>query len=216
MANFPTIALTLLMIFIPFRIQATEFSDDFESTNVTTVATFTLSSNGISAVAEGGTAFQIGNGALYHSGVKSWMVEPAGTNERGTHDGSGTITFSVPMSRISFWVRSEFTEVTSTVTLLDVDGNIAENSSVTTVISEDWTQVNFTITDGAAALESVLLEVSGTGMAALDDLEGTSVDDVDTGSPPPTDTSSGGSSGGGGTFSLMLMLVLAVGSKLRR
>lgn len=149
-----------------------EFSDDFESTDVEMVATFDLSNNGITATVEGGTAFQIGNGLLYHSGVKSWMVEPAGDNIRGTHPGTGTITFGVPMSRISFWVRGDPGN-TSMVTILDIDGNMAENSLMTAVVSAEWTEVDFTMTGGSRALKSILIEASGVGMAALDDLSGT-------------------------------------------
>lgn len=200
--------LLLSWLIFSFSIQATEFSDDFETTNVTTVTTFTLSDNGISASFAGGTAFTIGNAALYHSGDVSWMVEPAGTNNRGTHSGSGTITFSVPMSRIAFWVRSEFTGVTATVSLLDVDGNFAENAPITIVSSTAWTQVNFTITNGAPALQSVLFEVSGTGMAAIDDLAGTSLETVGGGGTtnPPASNSSGG--GGGGSVPLAFIILL--------
>ncbi len=153
---------------------ALEFFDDFEGTNVSTVATFDLSDNGITATVAGGTAFTIGNGLLYHSGTKSWMVEPAGVNIRGTHTGTGTITFDVPMSQISFWVRGDPGNI-SMVTILDVDGNYAENSPITTVVSDAWTEVDWTITNGSPPLNSILLEVTGgVGMAALDDLSGTS------------------------------------------
>ncbi len=152
---------------------AGEFSDDFENTDVRMVASFDLSHNGITATVAGGTAFTIGNGLLYHSGVKSWMVEPAGVNVRGTHTGTGTITFGVPMSRISFWVRGDPGN-TSMVTILDVDGNMAENSSITAVVSTGWSEVDFTRTGGSSALKSILVEASGIGMAALDDLGGTS------------------------------------------
>ena len=152
---------------------ALEFFDNFESTNVVTVASFNLSHNGITATVAGGTAFTIGNLLLYHSGVKSWMVEPAGVNIRGTHTGTGTITFSVPMSRISFWVRGDPGN-TSMVTILDVDGNMAENSSITAVVNTGWTKVDFTRTVGSRALKSIKVEASGIGMAALDDLGGNS------------------------------------------
>jgi len=152
---------------------ALEFSDDFESTNVVTVASFDLTHNGITATVAGGTAFTIGNLLLYHSGLKSWMVEPAGVNIRGTHTGTGTITFSVPMSRISFWVRGDPGN-TSMVTILDVDGNMAENSSITAVVNTGWTKVDFTRTGGSRALKSIKVEASGIGMAALDDLGGNS------------------------------------------
>jgi hypothetical protein len=152
---------------------ALEFFDDFESTNVVTVASFNLSHNGITATVAGGTAFTIGNLLLYHSGDNSWMVEPAGVNIRGTHTGTGTITFSVPMSRISFWVRGDPGN-TSMVTILDVDGNMAENSSITPVVDTGWTKVDFTRTSGSLALKSIKVEASGIGMAALDDLGGNS------------------------------------------
>ena len=152
---------------------ALEFSDGFEDTNIVTVANFNLSHNGITATVAGGTAFTIGNGLLYHSGIKSWMVEPAGMNIRGTHTGTGTITFNVPMSQISFWVRGDPGNI-SMVTILDVDGNHAENSPITTVVSAAWTEVDWTITIGSPPLKSILLEVTGgVGMAALDDLGGT-------------------------------------------
>ncbi len=152
---------------------ALEFFDDFESTNVVTVASFNLSHNGITATVAGGTAFTIGNLLLYHSGDNSWMVEPAGVNIRGTHTGTGTITFSVPMSRISFWVRGDPGN-TSMVTILDVDGNMAENSSITAVVDTGWTKVDLTRTGGSRALKSIKIEASGIGMAALDDLGGNS------------------------------------------
>ena len=151
-----------------------EFFNNFEGTNVTKVATFDLSENGITATVAGGTVFTIGNGLLYHSGSKSWMVEPAGVNIRGTHTGTGTITFNVPMSQISFWVRSDPGNI-SMVTIIDVDGNHAENSPITTVVSAAWTEVDWTITIGSPPLKSILLEVTGgVGMAALDDLGGNS------------------------------------------
>ncbi len=191
---------------------ATEFSDDFETTNVTTVASFNLENNGITATLEGGTAFTIGNAILYNSGVNSWMVEPQGTNSRGTHTGSATIAFDVPMSRISFFVRSDTTLVVSTATLIDTDGNIAENSPVTNIVSTEWTEVNFTITTGAMPLQGLLIEVMGPGgMAALDDLGGSSVDDLgggDTTTPPPTpDPMPSSSGGGGGSVGILLLMM---------
>lgn len=97
------------------------------------------------------------------------MVEPAGVN---SSTGIGTITFSVPMSRICFWVRRDPGNI-SMVTILDVDGNHAENSPITTLVANDWTEVDWTITTGSPALKSILLEVTGgIGMAALDDLGG--------------------------------------------
>lgn len=162
---------------------AVDFSNNFEGLNVTTVRTFSLTSGDITATFSGGTAFTIGNGALYHSGSKSWMVEPAGTNSRGTHTGSGTISFDTSLSQISFWVRSESgpalgiyggeESVLATVTLLDIDGNVAQDSTTTTIVSQAWTQVDFTISEGARALQTIILEVSGEGMAALDDLSAT-------------------------------------------
>ena len=187
---------------------ATEFFDNFENVNVNPVATFELTHNGITATVAGGTAFQIGNGALYHSGVKSWMVEPVGFNIRGTHTGEGTITFSESMSRISFWVRSDFATVISTVTLLDVDGNQAEGSRKTTVLDTAWTEVNFTIIDGSPPLKSILFVVAGTGMAALDDLGGTSIEDTGGGNTE--------SSGGGGNISIYLLLTLSIVWAIRR
>lgn len=73
---------------------AADFTTNFESTNFNTVQDFTVTNNGLSASFSGGTSFTIGNGALYHSGTKSWMLDPAGTTNRGTSTGVGTITFS--------------------------------------------------------------------------------------------------------------------------
>ena len=194
---------------------AAEFADDFENVNVTTVANIDLTgnpvtSNGITATASGGTVFTIGNFALYQSGFKSWMVEPAGTNVRGTHTGSGTITFNVPMSRISFGVRKDPGITLATVTLLDVDGNIVENHPIITVISTAWTNIDFTITNGAAPLESILFEVFGSDpdMAAIDDLGGTSNEDTGGGNTE--------SSGGGGNISIYLLLTLGIVWAIRR
>lgn len=210
---------------------AADFSDDFESTNVTTVANFDLTgnpvtSNGITATASGGTAFTIGNSALYQSGNKSWMVEPAGTNTRGTHNGSGTITFNVPMSRISFGVRKDPGITLATVTLLDVDCNVAENSPITTAISTAWINIDFTITNGAAPLGSILFDVFGSNpdMAAIDDLGGTSIEDTGGGNTDPTacgntDPTGDGnteSSGGGGNISIYLLLTLGIVWAIRR
>jgi hypothetical protein len=60
------------------------------------------------------------------------------------------------------------------VTILDVDGNMAENSSITPVVDTGWTKVDFTRTSGSLALKSIKVEASGIGMAALDDLGGNS------------------------------------------
>ena len=199
---------------------ATEFSEDFQTTNVTTVASFNLEDNGITATLEGGTAFTIGNGMLYRSGTKSWMVEPQSTNSRGTHTGSATITFDVPMSRVSFFVRSDTTQVVSTATLIDTDGNIAENSPVTNIVSSGWTEVNFSIVTGVTPLQGVQIDVAGPGgMAALDDLGGSSVDDVGGGgttTPPPTPAPTPPSSGGGGGSVGILLLMMSLFRRKQR
>ena len=95
------------------------------------------------------------------------------------------------------------------VTIIDVDGNMAENSAVTAVVSNAWTEVDFTMTAGSPALKSILIDASGTGMAALDDLGGTSAEN-----PGGGDTSSSSSSGG--SISIYLMFIMAMIWFLRR
>ncbi|PCJ31053.1 MAG: hypothetical protein COA99_17520, partial [Moraxellaceae bacterium] len=163
-------------------------SDGFENTNVTTVASFDIVEDGITATFTGGTAFTIGDASLYHTGAKSWMIEPAGTNGRGTHPGTGTATFDTDIESISLWVIADSNQITVTVALLDGNDIAVENFTPFTTVSTTWQQVDFTLTTGSPAIRKVTVEVMGTGMLAIDDLI---ISTADSGG----DT--GGDSGGG-------------------
>ena len=189
-----------LLFFIPLSSPfAATFSHDFESVNINSVSDFRLENNGLSADFGGGTAFTIGNSALYRSGVSSWMIDPAGGSPRGTSSGTGTITLSTPAERITFYIRNASAQTVANATVLDVDGNVVNETSAN---STTWTEVDITVIEGEALLDSVVVTNSGsTGMIALDDFEFTTPASEET---PVEDeeeaTPTGGFSGGGGGF----------------
>ena len=162
----------------------TEFYNDFENNERSEVSTFTIADNGVKATLKGG-AIQNSRNKLTLSGKNSWIVESAGSNLSGIHSGSGTITFNVPMSHLSFWVRADSTKTTATVAIIDTSGNYVENNTKVQLSDENWTHINYSIADNAFALRSIHIEVKGTGTAALDNLYGTSKADVSITVAPP-------------------------------
>jgi len=179
---FETIRLMVLMTIMAILIYtlptiATEFFNDFEKENIPNVSTFTIANNGVKATLKGGSLSQLHRSLIYE-GKKSWVVESAGSNERGDHSGFGIITFNVPMSQLSFWVRSNSALAVATVTLLDIDGNQVENNARILVSNDEWMQIEYTTPNGSPALKSIHLNVTGVGVAAIDNLYGASEADI--------------------------------------
>ncbi|NRB39013.1 MAG: hypothetical protein HRU20_11195 [Pseudomonadales bacterium] len=229
--------LVLVLVFLLFSSSgiAATYSDGFENNNVTTVADFTVVDDGISLSFTGGTAFRIGNGSLYHSGLKSWMLEPASSNSRGTHPGMGMVMSDTDIGTVSFWIIADSSQMSAVVSLLDINGNAVENFSPFMGLSTSWQQVSFTITAGSFPIRKVSVAVMGTGMLAVDDIIATSVvsaDASDSGSADANDSdandsasdsngsdsayggssatndSAGSSSGGTVPVSLLIFLIL--------
>ncbi|MFP5305576.1 MAG: hypothetical protein ACLGI7_07095 [Gammaproteobacteria bacterium] len=183
-----------LLLWAPAALQAASFRTDFEGQDQRTVGTFTISDGGLSATFAGGTAFTIGNAALYRSGDVSWMIDPAGTSERGESSGEGLITLSADASRVAGYVRTENAQAVARLQGIDSGGGVAFE---TTANSGDWTGFDYSVPVGAAPIVELRYINDGGGMAALDDFAfdtpGTMEEE-----PPPYGSPGGGGGGGGG------------------
>lgn len=207
-----------LFLILPLLAPATyaaNFTTNFESTNFNTVQDFTVTNNGLSATFSGGTSFTIGNGALYHSGTKSWMLDPAGTTNRGTSTGVGTITFSSHATSLDFYIRTSNSSSTGQVQIIDSTEAVIEDIT-STIINGSWLHIEKTLNEGDALMASVTVSAFGSNMLAIDDLS-FSTDPI-TGSEEDSDDvnedeSDDNSSSGSGTLYLLLLIV---GGLLRR
>ncbi|MEY8205705.1 MAG: hypothetical protein RPR40_11640 [Bermanella sp.] len=146
-----------------------DFSTNFESTNTKTIEDFTVTNNGLSVLFSGGTSFTIGNGLLYHSGSKSWMIDPAGSSSRGTSTGTGTLTFSEGAMALDFFIRTSNSGSSGQVQIIDSTGAII--ADITTAISNNsWLHVEKTLMEGDALMTAVRVSAFGSDMLAVDDL----------------------------------------------
>ncbi len=166
---FKVIALFWLFVMLPLTTQAADFTTNFESTNFNSVQDFTVTNNGLSATFSGGTSFTIGNGALYHSGTKSWMLDPAGTTSRGTSTGVGTITLSSEATSLDFFIRTSNSNSTGQVQIVDSTGAIIEDIT-STIVNGSWLHIEKSLNEGDALMVSVTVRAFGNNMLAIDDL----------------------------------------------
>ena len=161
--------LLFIMLLLPSITQAADFTTNFESTNFNSVQDFTVTNNGLSATFSGGTSFTIGNGALYHSGTKSWMLDPAGTTSRGTSTGLGTITFSSEATSLDFFIRTSNSNSTGQLQIVDSTGAIIEDIT-SAIVNGGWLHIEKTLNEGDALMTSVTVRAFGNTMLAIDDL----------------------------------------------
>jgi len=146
-----------------------DFTTNFESTNFNTIQSFSVANNDLSVLFSGGTSFTIGNGLLYHSGTKSWMIDPAGTSSRGVSDGFGTFTFSEGAMALDFFIRTSNSGSTGQVQIMDSTGAVIEDIT-STITSSSWLHVEKTLNQGDALMTSVVVSAFGSNMLAVDDL----------------------------------------------
>lgn len=196
------LVLTLLFI-ISGPVWSATYNQGFETHNVTQVADFIHSGNGVTANYTGGTAFTIGLGSLYHGGSTSWMLEPAGSNARGTHPGTGSIIFDQDVMSLSFFYVANSSQLTTDIQLLDSNGNGVENAPVFNQPTNNFQQLSFAITAGSAAIRRVNIDVTGSGMFALDTLLATT---DSSGAASGSTTPAKKSSSGGGIFWMLIIL----------
>ncbi len=150
-------------------VHGTNFTTNFESSNFNTIQNFSVSNNDLSVLFSGGTSFTIGNGLLYHSGTKSWMIDPAGTTSRGVSDGTGTFTFSEGAMALDFFIRTSNSASTGQVQIMDSTGAVIEDIT-STITNSSWLHVEKTVTQGDALMTSVMVRAFGSNMLAVDDL----------------------------------------------
>lgn len=220
---------TYLLIIIIFSLIGTSahsatFSTGFESENATTLQTVSITNNGLTLTLTGGTAFRIGNGSLYHAGLKSWMLDPAGTTARGTSTGIGTITFSENAMSVDFYIRTSNASSTAQIVIMDSTGAVLVDQSDIGHLS--WTRIQHEVVSGAALISEITVAALGTDMLAIDTFsfttettDGSSTDEnTETGTPPDGvdiygDNDDSDDSGSG---SLAWVLITAALSLLRR
>jgi hypothetical protein len=189
------LALFYLVLFSPFS-NATEFTTDFESQNITTAQTITVTNNGLSITLTGGTAFRIGNGSLYHSGIKSWMLDPAGSTTRGTSTGNGLITFSENALSVDFYIRTMNPSSGAQVVISDSIGAVLLDDSATG--STQWNHISLALDEGDALINQIEISATGTDMLAIDDFSFS------------TSTVMGSSSSGSLSFVFLMLLCLFI------
>ncbi len=168
MSKAPLWPIFILSILSPLTYGA-DFTTNFESTNFNTVQDFTVANNSLSATFSGGTSFTIGNGALYHSGTKSWMLDPAGTTSRGTSTGVGTITFSNEATSLDFYIRTSNSSSTGQVQIIDSTDAVIEDIT-STIVNGSWLHIEKTLNAGDPLMTSVTVSAFGNNMLAIDDL----------------------------------------------
>jgi len=205
----------ILLCILSLKSFSADFTTDFENTNFNTVQTFSIINSGLSASFSGGTSFTIGNGALYHSGTKSWMIDPAGTTSRGTSSGSGTITLPDKVEQIDFYIRTSNSNSTGQVQIIDASDAVIENIT-STIVNGSWLHIDKQIATGSPAIKSIVVNAFGSNMLAIDDLSFSTItsndpsdnmdesDDADVDNNVGT-TQASSSSSGGALFSLLFL-----------
>ena len=160
------ISLLVCLIFVCFQAESVTFTTGFESENASTVQTVNITNNGLTLTLTGGTAFRIGNGSLYHSGLKSWMLDPAGTTARGTSSGMGIITFSEDAQSVDFYIRTSNASSTAQVVIADSTGAILDDQSG--IGHSSWTHIQHEVVTGAPLISEITVTALGTDMLAID------------------------------------------------
>lgn len=193
----PLIRFALLALVMPGSAMAASFFTDFEGQNVRTAQSFTINDGSLSATFDGGTAFTIGDAALYRSGTVSWMLDPAGTNSRGTSTGEGEVTLSEPAISVDGYVRTENASTVARMQVIDATGAVVAE---VTANNTGWTRVNHGITGGEAEITRLRFINDGGGMGAFEDFGFTTEDGGggNTGGGGSGGGNSGGGMGGGG------------------
>lgn len=206
-----SILLSLILVLYPVAVFSDTFTTDFEAVpdQVDPTTTSTVTNNGLSADFTGGTIDTIGVGALYSSGVKSWMVAPAGDTAplaTAVSTGTGTITLSDVAENVQVSGRNESSATVAEVRLIDENGMMI-NSAIS-LTDTAWTDIDVSRLQGQSMITSiqlVILSGSGTGMAALDDL---SYETPLPATAPPTISSSSGSMSMVLLFAVLMLMML--------
>lgn len=147
----------LLLLSTSFAPQAATITTSFEFNN--TSGFFTLTDNDASATFSGGEAKSVGIFSLYHSGANAWMIAPGAT---------GNIDFNPPAQELTVFFRTQSGNNSSTLELLDSDGQILGSFPGT---SASWAEINASVaTLGKPVATIILRNQSANGYAVLDDL----------------------------------------------
>ena len=147
----------LLLLSTSFALQAATITTSFEFNN--TSGFFTLTDNDASATFSGGEAKSVGIFSLYHSGANAWMIAPGAT---------GNIDFNPPAQELTVFFRTQSGNNSSTLELLDSDGQILGSFPGT---SASWAEINASVaTLGKPVAKITLRNQSANGYAVLDDL----------------------------------------------
>lgn len=192
---------------------AANFSHDFENVNMSEIANITLTDGELSADFSGGMVVQTGITQLANSGVRAWIIDPAGVGARGNSTGAGTVTLPANTDAIQFYFRNEDSIITSVVKIVDdLDGVIQEFSGT----EAGWTLVEVVRNEGDSRIAEVRVENAGPlGMVAVDDFSFSATLDTaaDGTTPPEENTQTKGALGGGGAVDvwfITLLLLLGV------
>ncbi len=114
-----------------------DFFTDFENVNPNTNPGEIIVVGGSPTTANlGGDAFggRLGVRALYHSGVRSWMVLP---------DGTGVISFETDAAIVEFWARV-LSAASSDTIISAFDGDVIVDGPVTISPGTGWQLVSLT------------------------------------------------------------------------
>jgi len=201
------ISFVLFICIFSLNSYSANFTTNFESTNFNTIQTFSINSSGLSASFSGGTSFTIGNGALYHSGTKSWMIDPAGTTSRGTSSGSGTITLPDEVEHIDFYIRTSNSSSTGQVQIIDASDAVIEDIT-STIVNGSWLHIEKQITTGSPAIKSILVNAFGSNMLAIDDLSFSTPASAQDETNDTNTASTASSSSGGSLFYLAFLIIM--------
>ena len=78
---------------------------------------FTLGTPPNTVTFRDGEAKSIGVFSLYHSGVRSWMIDAGKT---------GTISFETPAAELTLFFRDQISSIQSILTLFDTDNQVIQ------------------------------------------------------------------------------------------
>jgi len=148
------LALLVVLIGSSTAAYGQEFFEDFES--APNLGDFTRFPAPNSVTFTGGFTQSQGQPGLYHSGIKSFMVNLGIGN-------TATITFDeTPAASVTLWLRDQSN--TSVLTVFDQNDQVISTFNATT----SFVQVNVSPECGKS-VGSITLQNNGTGMAVIDD-----------------------------------------------
>ncbi|MEK7779766.1 MAG: hypothetical protein AAB293_06840, partial [Pseudomonadota bacterium] len=157
MKPYHSILFSLVLLSTPSVLQAAEINTSFEFNN--TSGSFALTDAGFSATFSGGEAKSVGVFSLYHSGANAWMISPGATSN---------IDFNPPAQELTAFFRTQSGNNSSTLELLDGDGQILGSFPGT---SANWTEIHVSAASlGKPVAKIILRNQSASGYAVLDDL----------------------------------------------